>query len=249
MQKLLTLFFVLGIQSVYAAIPVESELTGLSQEGSNSQNNSSPWLVSLTITNDYVFRGLTQTTNIPAFEGSLTYTWQTSGIYVNLWGSNVNLYAIDGSRGTVEIDTIVGIGNHINKDWSYQVSLDRYNYPRANRLSYIEGIGILTYKIISLTFAYTNNEFNTHVSGYYYALAINYELPGKMPISGVNLSGTVGYYDLNRMSGKSYANILLGASKDFGKFNLALQLSDTNHQSGHRNLGNLYLIGLLTVSL
>lgn len=238
-------------QLANAAEPVPTELTGVSkkQSSATTQENKNPWSGSLTITNNYVYRGLTQTSSLPAFEGSLTYTWYKSGIYLNLWGSNVNQIARDGSVATVEVDSIAGIGNDINDDWSYNISIEKYNYPKAQKISYVEGIGILTYKILSVTLAYSGNEFNTHEPGYYFALALSYDIPEKyLKISDVNLAATVGYYALPKAAGFNYANILLGVSKNFGIYNLALQWSDSNRQEKYIGFGGSFIIALLTAS-
>lgn len=231
-------------------VPVPTELTGVSKkqlEETGTEKN--PWSGSLTITNNYVYRGLTQTAKLPAFEGSLTYTWYDSGFYLNLWGSNVNQIGKDGSRATVEVDAIAGIGNDINDDWSYNVSLEKYNYPKAQVISYVEGIGILTYKILSLTIAYSANEFNSHEPGYYFALGLSYDIPDKLiQISDVNLAATVGYYRLPHEAGHNYGHVLVGVSKNFGIYNLALQWSDSNHQKFYPGLGGSFIIALLTAS-
>lgn len=233
-----------------AAEPVPTELTGVSKKQSEAtQEEKNPWSGSLTITNNYVYRGLTQTASLPAFEGSLTYTWYESGIYLNLWGSNINQIARNGAHGTVEVDAIAGIGNDINDDWSYNLSLERYNYPKAQDIGYTEGIGVLTYKILSATLGYSSNEFNTHEPGYYLALAVSYDIPKKyLMISDVNLAGTIGYYFLAKESGFNYGNLLIGISKNFGIYNLALQWSDSSRQDKYLGFGGSFIIALLTAS-
>ena len=46
---------------------------------------SSTW----TLTSDYVFRGVSQTAEDPALQGSIDYEGESGG-YVGLWGSNVD---------------------------------------------------------------------------------------------------------------------------------------------------------------
>ena len=122
-------------------------------------------------------------------------------------------------------------------------------YPKAQKISYVEGIGILSYKIVSFTLGYSANEFNSHEPGYYFALALSYDIPDKyIQISDVNLAGTIGYYELPREAGASYGHILLGVSKSFGIYNLALQWSDSNKQRKYYGLGGSFIIALLTAS-
>jgi len=89
-----------------------------------------PFVGSFDVASNYVYRGLTQTSNLPAFQGGFTYSFK-SGFYLNIWGSNVNFNAGLNSHATVEFDTIIGFGRPINDDWHYNISLERYNYPRA----------------------------------------------------------------------------------------------------------------------
>jgi uncharacterized protein (TIGR02001 family) len=56
----------------------------------------------ITLTTDYLFRGVTQTSNNPAIQGSLDYT--NSGFYVGVWGSNVDF----GNDETIETDVYAG---------------------------------------------------------------------------------------------------------------------------------------------
>src|SRR3982751_6029953 len=92
----------------------------------------SPLTGNFDITTNYVFRGISNSNNNPAFQGGLTYTFLTSGIYFNVWGSNVDFVDAYDNQATVEADTIVGISNSINDNWSYDVNFDRYNYPKAS---------------------------------------------------------------------------------------------------------------------
>lgn len=83
---------------------------------------------SVAVTNDYVFRGITQNDEHPALQGSLSFG-QSTGPYLGLWGSNVDFN--DGGQATLELDLSVGY------KWSWgPVSFDTgaiyYAYPGAN---------------------------------------------------------------------------------------------------------------------
>ena len=87
----------------------------------------------VTLTSDYVFRGISQTDAHPAFQGALSFG-QTAGLYLGLSGSNVDFN--DGDEASVEIDLSGGY----KWDWG-PVSLDGgviyYAYPGASgRLDY-----------------------------------------------------------------------------------------------------------------
>src|SRR5688500_10708134 len=60
------------------------------------------------MTSNYMFRGISNSNNLPAVQGGWTYTFGGTGLYFNLWGSNVNFVDPQGNLATVEFDTIMG---------------------------------------------------------------------------------------------------------------------------------------------
>lgn len=87
---------------------------------------------------DYKFRGISQTGNNPAAQGSLEYSLpmveDAATLYVNAWGSNVNFFGAQ----SLEIDwtgglrgTVLGVG--------YDVNAIYYTYPGGeDELNYVE---------------------------------------------------------------------------------------------------------------
>src|SRR3990167_8611269 len=67
---------------------------------------------------NYLFRGISQTTNLPAVQGGINYTFPI-GIYLSLWGSNVKF---TDTTASVEMDTGVGYSNQIGDHFSYNLS-------------------------------------------------------------------------------------------------------------------------------
>jgi len=77
------------------------------------------------VTNDYVFRGVSQTDGDPALQLGADYAFGDSGFYVGLWGSNVDF----GSDGPdIEADAYVGWGTDLSDDWNLDLSVVRYSY-------------------------------------------------------------------------------------------------------------------------
>jgi len=87
-----------------------------------------------TLTTDYVFRGISQTLNDPAIQGSFDATY---GIfYLGAWASNVDFGAAPGPRGVIkpladlEIDYYAGI----TPSWkgiTFDIAALYYTYPSA----------------------------------------------------------------------------------------------------------------------
>ena len=79
-------------------------------------------------TNDYVFRGITQSDEKWALQGGIDYVHDI-GIYVGGWGSNVDFD--DGDEATVEIDVYGGWAGEI-EGISLDVGAIYYLYPGAD---------------------------------------------------------------------------------------------------------------------
>lgn len=83
---------------------------------------------SILLTNDYVFRGLSQTDDVPAIQGSVDWAHEIGpvGVHAGIWASNVKF-----TDASIEIDYTVGLGGSIDK-FSWDVSGIYYSYPGAD---------------------------------------------------------------------------------------------------------------------
>lgn len=110
----------------------------------------------------YIFRGLTQTNEEPAFQGGFDYS-HSSGLYLGTWASNVSWLRDGGSYnggGSLEWDFYGGFKNTIGKsDFTYDVGLLQYWYPgdqpagaeKADTLEVYAGLG---WKWFSVKYSY-----------------------------------------------------------------------------------------------
>ena len=158
----------------------------------------------LTLTTDYIVRGLSQTGRRPAVQGTVDYS-HSSGLYAGTFWSNVSWPSDFFSNGTnnissgVEIDGYFGFRNKLGEDLSYDVGYIYYYYPgryqiatpglkNPNTAEVYVGAG---WKWISakVSFATTDGVFMVDkAKGSYYA-----ELNATVPVmEGVNLVGHVG---------------------------------------------------------
>lgn len=99
------------------AVPMAASATG----GDLSAN--------ISITNNYVWRGLTQTANETAFQGGIDYAWE-NGFYVGTWLSNVSYDVDDGSDDpfSYEHDLYFGYSGETAGGFSYDIGYLYYNY-------------------------------------------------------------------------------------------------------------------------
>lgn len=80
---------------------------------------------SVAFTSDYLFRGISQTSNNAAVQGSMTVSHE-SGLYFTAWGSS-----IASGAGGLELDTLLGFAGKAG-EVGYDVGVMRYNYPGLN---------------------------------------------------------------------------------------------------------------------
>lgn len=201
----------------------------------------------LAFVSNYVFRGVSQTRNLPALQGGLTYTTPYN-FYGNLWGSNVRF---EDTSATLEFDTILGYRNTYGDDFAYDLNLARYNYPGARYLNYNEANGIFNFKFIQFGVSYSANVYNVHQSGTYYTGGINYDIPSQWigGVCDVNLLALIGHYSLPRAAGNSYNDYNVTVSKSFNKYHLAVQWTNTDGRQHNAPYDSQQIIGQLSVDV
>lgn len=220
-------------------------------KATSEAKTESPLTGTFDLTTNYMFRGISQSNNLPAAQGGLTYSFPI-GIYMNVWGSSVNFPDSQGNTATTEIDTTLGFAKEVCDHFSYDISMQRYNYPKTSA-SYNEAIAKAQYYFLTGTIGYSSNVYNLHASGTYYNLGFTWDVPSKVVFNqeDVNISGGVGRYYLPGGSAglKSYNDYNLQISKQIGIYNVALQWTDTNGQSVDAPpLRNAHLLGTVTAS-
>jgi uncharacterized protein (TIGR02001 family) len=84
----------------------------------------------LSLTSDYVFRGVSQTNEEPALQGGVEYA-HDSGFYAGAWGSNISwLSDIPGDiSSSVELDGYVGFRRSAGAHITWDVGALQYWYP------------------------------------------------------------------------------------------------------------------------
>ncbi|MFZ2541137.1 MAG: TorF family putative porin [Gallionella sp.] len=83
----------------------------------------------LSLTSDYVFRGISNSNRRPALQGGIDYA-HPDGWYVGSWASNVDF--MDGGEAKVEIDGYVGHAGSAGK-LSWNAGWMTYVYPGASQ--------------------------------------------------------------------------------------------------------------------
>jgi uncharacterized protein (TIGR02001 family) len=159
-----------------------------------AEEEAGSWLpgefnANVSATNNYMFRGVSQTNNNPALQGGIGYEVETgllgSSFFGGLWASNVDFN--DGDDGAnLEMDWSFGLkGDVADTGIGWSLAGVYYYYPGADNdlnYDYWEVIGGLSYDItdwlsISPGFAYSPDFFGSTGNAYYPSLAASVKVP------------------------------------------------------------------------
>jgi uncharacterized protein (TIGR02001 family) len=195
-----------------------------------------------TLTNDYDFRGISQTQGDPAFQLGLNYAAE-SGVYMGIWGSNVKFrntadYEPYGRRPSSELDLYLGWGGGDSEaSFGYDFGAIYYGYPNGGTINYPEvyaGIskGMFAFK------GWYSWDFNGSGDTSYYADA-NLDMPMASGFSFLLHMGYSGgeYHDATSGAGE-YMDWAAGVAYDVGGWTAALKYVDgSDMDTNPRNLG------------
>ena len=100
------------------------------------------------LSNDYVWRGMSQTTEEPAISGGFDIAGE-NGLYFGTWASNVEF----GDGAALELDWYAGYGGETESGVSYDFGYLAYTYPGENSLDFEEIYLGLGYSYFGFTFS------------------------------------------------------------------------------------------------
>jgi uncharacterized protein (TIGR02001 family) len=218
---------------------------------------------SLTLASDYVFRGISQTDQEPAVQGSFTYK-HPRGVYLGVWASNVDENV---SKGNIEIDYYGGYTKELFTDFNFDVSIIYYNYPGGGsnpEPDYIEGHLGLSYGFTSLPAQPTigvgynyspdfyGEDGNAHYVNGTLDLALPYRLGLGFEIGYQYVEGdeTTGHgMGEGGHSGYDYIHWRIGLSYEIKGFDLNLSYQDTNEADFLGNVADSRLVFAISRSI
>lgn len=179
----------------------------------------------ISVTNDYRFRGVSQTAGDFAVQGGINYS-ADNGFFAGVWGSNVDDESYDSD---VEVDLYVGYWGVLGEDeeFEYDVTLTYYTYPGQDESSkYLEATVGFYFAGFHFAQWYTNDYANADVSLHYSELNYSYEITENW-----SLDAHVGYSygdgaDLDW--GEDYIDYSIGVSTELAGVGLSLAWVDTS---------------------
>lgn len=200
----------------------------------------SPITANVTVTNNYIYRGLTQTNSKPAIQGGFDYAHE-SGFYIGNWNSSISWVsdaanvAGGNTSAPIEMDFYGGFKKElIGEGFASDIGVLQYYYPTsglpngttnpntteayvAQNFTFGPVTGFAKFSYAMSTIFGTANSRGS----YYPDLTLNYDTG----IWGIALNGHIGYQyiagntattNLSNSTLYSYTDWKLGLTKDFG---------------------------------
>lgn len=180
----------------------------------------------LTLTSDYVKRGVTQSDGDPAVQLGLDVGF-SNGFYLGAWGSSVDIRNVVFGTRDIETNYYAGYVHDATDDWRFTASIVAYEYPGADGpvdYSYQEYVLGSNYKDrVWLEIAYTPNGNTMSQS------AVNVDLYTEWPLSDVwSIGGGGGRYELSSSERGSYNYWQLGVTGSFQYADVDLRFHDAS---------------------
>jgi uncharacterized protein (TIGR02001 family) len=113
------------------------------------------------VSNNYIWRGITQTDNAAAASGGLDYTM--GGLYVGTWLGNVDFSGAGGKKG-YEMDVYAGYGGEIG-GFGYDLGAITYQYPMEPQINFSEVYASGTFSVVTIGIAYTVDTASANEAG------------------------------------------------------------------------------------
>jgi len=192
----------------------------LGAAGAANAGVTSTW----TLASDYDFRGITQSAQDPAIQGSIDFASE-SGWYVGAWGSNVDFG--DAADVDLEVDVYTGFSGTSEGGLGYDVGIVYYAYPDESDFNYIEAYGSISKDWFKGKLWYSNDFGGDSTAGDTPAFYV--EGNGTFPLpANFSLLTHVGYSfgDYWEDADSEYFDYSVGVGYTINKFNLALKWVD-----------------------
>lgn len=190
---------------------------------------------SVSLLSDYVLRGISQTDEAAALQGSIDWS-HDSGIYLGVWGSNVDFNEAAPTDGaSAEVDLYAGYASEFGA-LSYDIGIVHYAYPGADaalNYDFVEGILALGYSPLEgldlgAKYAFSPDFFLGTDNAHYLEGQVAYGFDIGLPVS---LGATVGHQWIEnntRWGTPDYMNWSATASVNVDGVDLGVTYHDTD---------------------
>ena len=192
----------------------------------------------VTATNDYIFRGITQSAEDPALQASIDYGHE-SGWYIGAWGSNVDFGP--GDPADIEIDVYTGFSGGAEDGLGWDVGIVYYTYPDESDYNYPEIYGKISHGIFSAGLFYSNDWVNQGEDSIYVSAGISVPFADAFTFNlGAGYSFGDAFEDIDvseagdgsDLRDSEYMDYSIGVGYTVGNFELGLSYVDTDLDDG-----------------
>jgi len=204
---------------------------------------ASPLSFNVSLTNDYRYRGISQTRLTKgAIQGGIDYALP-GGFYVGTWASSIQWIKDAGGDASFELDLYGGYKGEITKDLTFDVGVLTYQYPRnhlAVSANTTEIYGALTFGPATLKYSHSVTNlfgFADSKNSGYLDLSASFEVG-----DGIMLMPHLGYQKVAHNGDFSYTDYSFGVGKDFYGFfvSAAVVGADTKSIAGTKAYASPY---------
>ena len=180
----------------------------------------------LTVTSDYVWRGVTQSDGDPAAQLGVDLN-NGAGWYGGVWGAAVDINNGPTRQRDVQVNYYAGYSAAVSVDWTVDAHVVVYTYPGADSdvdYDYNEySVGANYADRVWIEFSYSDDIYNTGFK------TRNLEIYFEHPLANSwVLGGGAGYYDVSDFVSSGYGYWELGVGRPLGVFDVDLRYHDTN---------------------
>ena len=200
------------------------------------------WSANIGLTSDYLFRGMSRSSEDPAIQGGIDYKNVLYGFRAGMWASSIEFDSRASNDSSVEIDLYGGYFGRFSSDvtWDivgvYQLFPDQNVDFRSGDFEYFEIDGELAYTFtnhlyvptVSANIAYSPEYFGEDDDSIYLSTGIDFKLPEKF-----GFYSRVGYLDVSggetNPRGYDYAHYQIGLTKTLGIVTLDLSWNDAEN--------------------
>jgi uncharacterized protein (TIGR02001 family) len=185
---------------------------------------SSTW----TLTNDYDFRGASQSAKDPAVQASIDWA-DESGWYVGAWASNVDFGSDVGID--YEVDLYTGFSGGDEDGLGWDVGFIYYAYPDESDANFPEIYGKISHGMFSGALFYSNDYVGSSENALYVSGDVS--VPIADSAFSVNVHAGYSFGDFwDQGDGSEYIDWSIGGSYTVGNFDLGLKWVDTTLDDG-----------------
>lgn len=235
-----------GSQSLNDGRVVATISRALGDSSSGMLPDSFEASASAALTTDYVWRGVSQSNNEPAIQGSFDIS-HSSGLYAGVWASSFEFK----TEASMELDVYAGFSREVDLAGValiYDIGWLRYEYTSDSAANFNEiyfGASVSPVENLNVSaYWYYGVKIEHTTPGEYTDMAIDYTLPESL--GSVTLLGHAGYYN-QKNGADDYWDWKVGIARDFGPFNAEVAYTDTDDVDAG-NLDDSKVVATLSAS-